>query len=188
MATELQGRRGQSTVEFALSALVLLLILLGLLDLGRVFYFDIGLVGAAREGARQATWFDSNDSTNPYLDDTDIKAAVDETLQHSALPASVLANPGVTCPTTTDSNPNHNPPYDDTAYLPGASGVPILYICYANTPGLDFATAPADNSSRGIDVNVIVLMKFGFTTALMQGVLGNSVHMAANTHMTVGGF
>jgi Flp pilus assembly protein TadG len=180
--------RGQSTVEFALSALVLVLILLGLLDLGRAFYFDVGLFGATREGARQAIWFDASSGINTTLDDADIKSAVDLTLKHSSLPASVLQNPATTCPATADLNANYNPPYVDSAYSPSTPGVPILYICYGNQPGLDFQTAPLDNSYRGMDVNVIVLMNFGFTTALMQGVLGNSVHMAANTHMTVGGF
>jgi len=55
-------------------------------------------------------------------------------------------------------------------------------------PGLDLATAPSDNSYRGTDVNVILVINFGFTTGFMQGVLGNSIHMVANTHMAVGGY
>ena len=44
----LDVQRGQSAVEFGLAAVVLLLLALGLTDLGRVFYFDVGLAGAAR--------------------------------------------------------------------------------------------------------------------------------------------
>ena len=44
--------RGQSTVEFGLSSVILLLILLGLIDLGRAFYFAVGMQSATREGAR----------------------------------------------------------------------------------------------------------------------------------------
>ena len=61
----------QSTVEFGAAALVLILLLFGLIDLGRVFYFDVGLQGAVREGARHATWFDPQTGTNPFLYDTD---------------------------------------------------------------------------------------------------------------------
>jgi len=43
---------GQSIVEFALILPVLLLITLGLLDLGRSFYFQETITNAAREGAR----------------------------------------------------------------------------------------------------------------------------------------
>src|SRR3989442_15961654 len=51
------SQRGQSAVEFGASAIVLVLLVFGLIDLGRVFYFDVGLTGATREAARQASWF-----------------------------------------------------------------------------------------------------------------------------------
>jgi len=180
--------RAQSTVEFAVSAIVLMLIFLGLIDLGRAFYFDVGLFGAAREGARQASWFDAKTGTNPYLFDQAIKDAVDRRLKHSGLPASVLQNPAVTCPLPADDNTAFNPPYSDSAYSPADPGVPILYVCYDNTPGLDLTSAPPANDLRGHDVNVILLMNFGLTTGLMQDVLGNAFHMVANTHMAIGGF
>jgi len=179
--------RGQSTVEFGASALVLVLLVFGLVDLGRVFYFDVGLQGAVREGARQASWFDPETGTNPYLSDAAIKSSVDAVLVKSGMPPSVLQNPGATCPTTQDGNLAFNPPYADSTY-PGAANTPSLFICYANTPGLDLAAPPADNSLKGTDVNVILVMNFGFVSGLMSGVLGNSIHIVANTHMTVGGY
>jgi TadE-like protein len=179
--------RGQSTVEFGASAIVLVLLLFGLIDLGRVFYFDVGLEGAVREGARQATWFDPSTSTNPYLSDGAIKSSVDGVLVKSGLPASVLQNPGATCPDPTDGNPSFNPPYADSAY-PADVNAPVLFICYANTPGLDLASAPVDNSFKGADVNVILVMSFGFASGLMSGLFGTSLHIVANTHMTVGGY
>jgi hypothetical protein len=180
--------RGQATVEFGVSSVVILLVLLGLIDLGRAFYFGVGLRGATREGARQAAWFDSTASTNPYLYDGAIKAAVDSVLLKSGLPASTLANPGTTCPAPADGNPLHNPPYVDSAYPSPAVGQPLLYICYANTPGLDLSAAPADNSNRGTDVNVVLVMNFGFASGFMQGIFGSFFHLVANTHMTVGGY
>jgi hypothetical protein len=39
-----------------------------------------------------------------------------------------------------------------------------------------------------VDVNIILVMNFGFVSGLMSGVLGNSIHIVANTHMTVGGY
>src|SRR5437764_4741704 len=91
-------QRGQSTVEFGASALVLVLLLFGLIDLGRVFYFDVGLQGAVREGARQASWFDPATGTNPYLSDAAIKSSVDAILTKSGMPQSILQNSGTTCP------------------------------------------------------------------------------------------
>lgn len=182
-------QRGQSSVEFGASAIVLVLLLFGLIDLGRVFYFDVALAGAAREGARQASWFDASNSTtpNPYLYDRAIKADVDAVLKHSGLPASTLGNPGTTCPSPTDGNSDYNPPYIGAAY-PSGVNQPVLYICYANTPGLDLAAPPSDNSYKGSDVNVILVMNFGFLSTFMSGVLGNSVNIVANTHMIVGGY
>jgi Flp pilus assembly protein TadG len=184
------GRSGQSTVEFGLSAVLLLFILLGLIDLGRSFYFAVGLQSATREGARQATWFDPATSSNPYLYDGAIKSAVDAILTNSGLPASQLQNTasGTTCPTPSDGNTHYNPPYPPDAYATTLANQPLLYICYANTPGLDLSAAPADNSMKGLEVNVILVMNFGFASGFMQGALGNAVSMAANTDMTIGGF
>jgi hypothetical protein len=172
-----------------LSAIVLLLLVFGLIDLGRVFYFDVALTGATREGARQASWFDptSSSNPNPSLNDAAIQATVDAILKHSGLPPSTLGNPGTTCPSPTDGNSTYNPPYSDSTY-PSAADQPVLYICYSNLPGLDLTSAPTDNRYRGTDVNVILVMNFGFVSGFLQGVLGNSVHIVANTHMAVGGY
>jgi hypothetical protein len=98
-----------------------------------------------------------------------------------------LGNPGTTCPSPTDGNAAYNPPYSDSAY-PSAVDQPVLYICYSNSPGLDLTTAPPGNSFKGTDVNVILVMNFGFVSGFLQGALGNSVHIVANTHMAVGGY
>ncbi|HEX6351267.1 MAG TPA: TadE family protein [Candidatus Dormibacteraeota bacterium] len=179
---------GQSTIEFAASSLVLILIFVGLVDLGRVFYFDVGLTGATREGARQAAWFDPSTGTNPLLDDADIKAAVDGILTRSGLPASTLMNGSITCPDPADANTLHNPPYTDTAYATATPNQPLLFICYSNQPGLDLASPPADNGYKGTDVNVILVMQFGSVTGLMQAQFGSLIRIVSNTHMTVGGY
>jgi Flp pilus assembly protein TadG len=185
-----RASRGQSTVEFGLSAVLLLFILLGLIDLGRAFYFSVGLQSASREGARQASWFDPTTGTNPNLYDAAIQSAVDAVLADSGLPASQLQNSvaGTTCPTPSDGNSSYSPPYTSAAYATTSVNQPLLYICYADTPGLDLSTAPTDNSMKGLNVNVILVMNFGFASGFMQGALGNAVSMAANTHMTIGGY
>ena len=213
----MRGQRGQSSVEFGASAIVLVLLLFGLIDLGRVFYFDVGLIGATREAARQASWFNppapgsGSPGTNPSLYDTDgwsqdpcpyelngdptgdpnrnpgIKQSVDCNLNKFHLPSSILQNPTTTCPATSDGNSLYNPPYADSAY-PTDTNQPWLYICYANTPGLDLAAAPADNGYGGRDVNVILLMNFGFASGFVPSVVGTSLHIVANTHMVIGGY
>ena len=83
----------------------------------------------------------------------------------------------------TDGNTYHNPPYVSSAY-PGTANQPWLYICYNNTPGLDF-TSPATNQGQ-LDVNVIVLYTYGPITPLVKSQFG-VFQVAANQHMTVQG-
>jgi TadE-like protein len=181
-----RGQSGQATVEFGLSSILLLLILLGLIDFSRVFYFDTGTHGAVREGARHGVWFDTPTRHNPYLYDAEIKAAVDLSLGGvSGVAPSVLAG---NCPTPADGNPYHNPPYISSAYpAVGVYNQPNLYICYNNDPALDITTAPTDNSHKLQDLNVILLMNYGLVTEFMQSQIGKNIPVAANAHMIVQG-
>src|SRR5260370_38418528 len=112
-----------------------------------------------------------------------MKGVVDEELTANSLPASTLKNPGTTCPTPTDGNAYHNPPYADSAY-PTTAGQVWLYICYNNTPGLDFIAPPTNQGQR--DLNVIVLYSYGPLTPLISAQFG-TFHLAANEHITVQG-
>ena len=174
---------GQSLVEFAASSVVLLLLVGGLVDIGRSIYVQESLSNSAREGARHAVWFDAPTLSHPYLYDASIKAAVDAELATISLPASVLKNPSTTCPNPTDGNGSHNPPYASSAYPPTANQ-PWLYVCYNNTPGLDY-TSPATNMGQ-LDVNVIVLYTYGPLTPLVKSQFG-VFQVAVNQHMTVQG-
>jgi Flp pilus assembly protein TadG len=51
------GRKGQSLVEFAIALPLLVLIMFGVLDLGRAFFSLITIHNAAREGARYGTLY-----------------------------------------------------------------------------------------------------------------------------------
>jgi Flp pilus assembly protein TadG len=171
-------------VEFALSSVVLILLVGGIVDIGRALYVAEALSSAAREGARHGAWFDTPMRGHPYLDDAEIKAAVDSELAAVSLPASVLKNSGgTTCPAPTDGNAFHNPPYANAAF-PSTANQTWLYICYANTPGLDFTT-PATSQSQQ-DLNVIVLYSYGPLTPLITAQFG-IFHLAVNEHMTVQG-
>jgi Flp pilus assembly protein TadG len=170
-------------VEFALSSVVLLLLVGGLVDIGRSIYIDEALSNAAREGARHGVWFDAATQSHPYLDDAQVQAVVDAELATISVPASILQNPGTTCPSVADGNSFHNPPYVTSAY-PSTSNQPWLYICYNNTPGLDF-TSPATSQGQ-LDLNVIVLYQYGPLTPVITSQFG-VFRIAANEHMTVQG-
>jgi hypothetical protein len=180
------SQRGQSLVEFALSSVVLLLLVGGLADIGRAIFITEALSNASREGARHGAWFDAPNAptvAHPYLYDAQIKAAVDAELATISIPASILKNPGSTCPSSSDGNAFHNPPYVSSAY-PAVANQPWLYICYKNTPGLDY-TSPATNLGQ-LDINVIVLYAYGPLTPLVTAQFG-IFQLATNQHMTVQG-
>ena len=170
-------QRGQSLVEFALSSVVLLLLVGGLVDIGRAIYISEALSNAAREGARHGVWFDAPRQNHPYLNDAEIKASVDSQLAAISIPASVLKT---TCPAPSDGNGFHNPPYANSAYPPTANQ-PWLYICYNNAAG----PPPATNQG-GLDLNVIVLYAYGPLTPLVTAQFG-IFRVAVNQHMTVQG-
>jgi Flp pilus assembly protein TadG len=176
------SQRGQSLVEFALSSVVLLLLVGGLVDIGRAIFISEALSNASREGARHGVWFDAPKQSHPYFNDAQIKAAVDAELATISIPASVLKNPGTTCPSPSDGNAYYNPPYVNSAY-PSVANQPWLYICYNNTPGLD----PPPASGQGqLDLNVIVLYAYGPLTPLITAQFG-IFRVATNQHMTVQG-
>lgn len=176
-------QRGQSMVEFALSSVVLLLLVSGLVDIGRAIYVSEALSNAAREGARHGIWYDSSRQSHPYLFDAEIKSAVDAELATISLPASVLRNPITTCPATSDGNAFHNPPYASSAY-PTTANQPWLYICYNNTAGTDYSSPPANVGQQ--DLNVIVLFVYAPLTAMVNTQF-TTVRLATNVHMTVQG-
>jgi len=178
-----RGQKAQSLVEFALSSVVLLLLVGGLVDIGRAIFITEALSNAAREAARHGAWFDAPHVNSPYLFDSEIKATVDQELTASSLPASVLKNPGTTCPAVTDGNTFHNPPYVNSAYPP-TSNTTWLYICYDNTAGVDFSAAPTGQGNQ--DLNVIVLYTYSPLTPLVGGQFG-TFHLASNQHLTVQG-
>lgn len=66
--SSLRGKRGQTLVELALLMPLMLWICAGTVDFGRVYYYDIAAISAARSGARMAA-----DSSK---DDAAVRAAV----------------------------------------------------------------------------------------------------------------
>jgi Flp pilus assembly protein TadG len=181
-----RSQRAQSLVEFAISSTVLLLLMMGLLDLSRAFYYSVALQGAAREGARHGAWFNTSTRVNNYLDDSDIMQAVSQTLSGAGL-TGVLVNAG--CLNPSDGNTFNNKPYAASAF-PSAPQAVNVYICYTPPSGAAVGTkasAPSDNSWRLGDVNVSLLMNFQIITPFIQNIFGNGINLAYNEHFTIQG-
>jgi hypothetical protein len=175
-------------VEFAISSIVILLLMMGLLDLSRAFYFAVNLQGAAREGARHGAWFDTAGRYNQYLDDTDVMQAVNQGLNGAGITANFVPSGG--CLSPTDGNAYNNRPYAPAAY-PGSTGRVNAYICYTYPGGaIQLGTRPsppADNSWRLGDINVSLLMNFALITPMIQNIFGNGLKVAYNEHFTIQG-
>jgi len=175
-------------VEFAVSSIVLLLLVMGLLDLSRAFYFAVNLQGAAREGARHGAWFNTSARNNGFLDDTDVMSAVNAGLNGAGLTANFQPSGG--CLNGTDGNAFNNKPYSAANYPAGTQQV-NAFICYTY-PGGAFQTgsravAPGDNSWRLGDINVSLLMNFGLITPLIQNIFGAGIPLTYNEHFTIQG-
>jgi hypothetical protein len=178
---------GQSTVEVAISSIVLLLLMTGLLDLARVFFYSVDLHAAAREGARHGAWFNTAQRQNQYLDDNDIFDAVNSTLKGAGLNnASLQAG----CP----GGAPHNTPYPNGSYPP--AGQVFVYICYDSLGAQCGAyscrsgsSPPAsdDLSWTGKDLDVIVLYSYPYVTGFLSSFLGPSIQVPANEHMYIQG-
>jgi Flp pilus assembly protein TadG len=189
-------QRGQSLVEFAISSIVLLLLMMGLLDLSRAFYYAVSLQGAAREGARHGAWFDTKSRLNIYLDNGDIMSAVTSGLQGAGInctgPNGINCFVPTACLAGADGNTVNNKPYGATNY-PAATQTVNVYICYSAPPSAgggqtgSMPIQPVDNSWRLGDVNVSILMNFGLITPFIQNMFGNGINMAFNEHFIIQG-
>jgi hypothetical protein len=184
------SQRGQSLVEFAISSIVLLLLMMGLLDLSRAFYFAINLQGAAREAARHGAWFDTASRSNIYLSDSEVLSVVKSGLLGAGLPgSSINLVSGAGCLSSTDGNGLNNKPYPSSAF-PTTPQTVNVYICYTPPTGAAVATkasAPSDNSWRLGDINVSLLMNFQLITPFIQSIFGNGINVAYNEHFTIQG-
>jgi Flp pilus assembly protein TadG len=164
-----RGDHGQSLVEFALFAPLFFFLVLGAADFARVFYYNIAITNIAREGARHGAYFDPSTGGNTYATASGIMAAVNN--EASYLGASNLteqSSPGTagTCPTVTDSNTHHMPPYASNQW-PTTDNSGYVYICFND----------ADTNatvSAGQPLRVTVLYTFTPMTPVIWNFLGNN--------------
>jgi Flp pilus assembly protein TadG len=79
--------QGQGILEFALVLPLLLLVVFGVLDLGRIFFVTIGLTNAAREGVRYLT-LHPDDVSNEFGSFWGSKAAATDEANYSGITVS----------------------------------------------------------------------------------------------------
>jgi Flp pilus assembly protein TadG len=117
-----ENKRGSALVETAFVLPLLMLLLVGILEFGRLFMIQHAVTNAAREGGRVAVL--------PYKDESDVEAAVEDVLQRSGLDvgqadisvSGVRASPG-SATTVTVTYPYRSMALEAVmAAIPGGSG------------------------------------------------------------------
>jgi Flp pilus assembly protein TadG len=160
--------RGQAIVETALLLPILMLLVMGTADLGRVFYYSIAVTNAAREAARQGTYYDPISNSNAYDTYAQVLAAA-----RQEVPNDVTLNPPV-------SSPSHcltGQPSSWSAYYPNQPNTGYVYICF---DGNDSQSSPAQQT-----IQVNILYSFAPVTPLAGVVGADLVQVVATTTMQV---
>jgi hypothetical protein len=176
----LRSQRSQGIVEFALVAPVLLLLLFGVVDFGRVIYIYVTLNQAVNEGARTAI------RDSPLLPSN---ADVETSVKHHAVDVS-LANPCPNGPVTSSTPPANqgwiyitepNPPSTPEALSPTLQDAPGGQM-WGVSNGTCSATNPAHDHSP---LQVTIRYNFVPITPLIQQVTANNIVIsAAATYQT----
>jgi Flp pilus assembly protein TadG len=162
------SRRGQAIVETALLLPLLMLLTMGSADLGRVFYYSIAVTNAAREAARQGTYYDPTTNTNKFDNFTDVLSAAQK-----EVPTDVT----LSLPTTSPSHCLTGQPSSWSAYYPSQPNTGWVFICF---DGNDPQTTAATQT-----IQVTILYNFQPITPLASVVGASSVHVEASTIMQV---
>ena len=174
------GQRSQSIVEFAIIAPVLLLLLFGVVDFGRVVYFYVTINQAVHEGARTAIRASSQLPTNTTVETSVKQHAVDMT----------LANPCPNGPVTSTVPPANqgwiyitepNPPAGAESLSPSLEDAPGGQM-WGQAGGGCSATNPAHDHAQ---LQVTIRFNFvPFTPLIKQLINTNIVFTAAATYAT----
>jgi hypothetical protein len=175
-----RGERSQSMVEFAIVAPLLLLLLFGIVDFGRIIYIYVTLNQAVNEGARAAI------RDSPLLP---TNADVENAVKQHAVDVS-LANPCPNGPVTSATPPSNQgwlyitepaPPDTVEQLSAGLEDAPGGQM-WAVSNGTCSATNPAHDHA---DLQITIRYNFvPFTPLIQQVTAGHIVITAAATYAT----
>src|SRR6266571_1152519 len=130
------SRKGQAIVETALLLPILMLLVMGSADLGRVFYYSIAVTNAAREAARQGTYYDPLSASNAYDTYGLVLAAA-----RNEVPADVTLN----YPTSSPSHCLTGSPSSWRVDYPTQPNSGYVYVCF---DGNDSQSGPAQQTIK----------------------------------------
>ncbi|MEO6797346.1 MAG: TadE family protein [Candidatus Dormibacter sp.] len=176
-------KRGQSLVEMAMIAPILIMMLVSVIDFGRAAYDYSTLSAAVREGARQAALTGSTRSTN-----ADVVAAVKRYAVGLSLAPASCVNGAYAGSSWPPSTPSSAAPNTGVIYIVSGSSS----SAGINAPGGQ-ASAPAAGSCAAVNpadaarypLTIKVVYKFQPLTPFVQQFLGSgSVTLTVASTMT----
>ena len=147
---------------------LLMLLVMGSADLGRVFYYSIAVTNATREGARQGTYYDPASNSNSF----DSYAAVLQAVQRE-VPSDVTLQ----LPTSAPQHCLAGAPSSWAPYYPTLGNTGYVFICFDDN---ETRSTAAQNT-----IQVLILYNFAPVTPLAQFVGMTSIHVEAQTTMQV---
>jgi Flp pilus assembly protein TadG len=171
----LRSQRSQSMTEFAIVAPVLLLLLFGVVDLGRALYYYVTISQAANEGGRVAAAY-----STPLPTDTAVETAVQ---QHAV--DTLLANPCRNGPVTSQVPPA-NSGWIYITQVPAPATLSTSQPLPANAPGGEpsaaaTASCSAVNPSFGNqELEITIRYNFVPLTPLIQQLATNQLVIKAS--------
>jgi TadE-like protein len=179
-----RSERSQSMTEFALVAPILLVMLFGIIDFGRVMYIYGTLVEAANEGARVAIR-----ASSPLPNDANVEAAAKNASQ-----SLYLANPcpNGPLPPSTGSSAQNPPPNQGWIFItePNPPSSPESNPTY-DAPGGETPTAATSScsavnpfSSGTYPLQVTVRYNYQFFTPVLEQLAPTLVLQAYSTDYT----
>ena len=164
------SKRGQAIVETALLLPLLMLMVMGSADLGRVFYYSIAVTNAAREAARQGTYYDPVNNGNTFDTYDAVLAAAQQDVPEDvtlSIPPPIIPFHCLT-----------GQPSSWSAEYPTAPNAGYVYICF------DGQESPAP-STAAQTITVTILYNFQPVTPLASVMGAATVHVEASTTMQV---
>ncbi len=165
-------RSGQSLVEMAMIAPILLLMLISVIDFGRAAYDYATLSAAVREGARTAAHSGASRPT-----DSEVVAAVQKYGYGLLLSSGPCANGPITAPTSTNTG---------WVFVVGGPGNTVTNAPSGQAAAAASGGCNAINPSLGGSYILSVTIKYAFQplTPLAQQFLGNSLVMTVTSSMS----
>src|SRR3982074_585717 len=115
------SKKRQAIVETALLLPILMLLVMGTSDLGRVFYYSIAVTNAAREAARQGTYYDPISTSNSFDSYSAVLAAAQK-----EVPSDVT----LTTPAVSPSHCLTGQPSSWSVYYPSQPNTGFVFICF----------------------------------------------------------